>query len=123
MFFILNLFITRAGLYEAFQVPYETVGGYAPIYAGLLFFGFLYTPISMVLSLFLNALSRKHEYEADHYAVETTGVREPFITALKKLTVDNLSDLSPHPLKVFMEFSHPPVLRRIEALKRGAGRA
>ncbi|MDF7808475.1 M48 family metallopeptidase [Pontiellaceae bacterium B12219] len=111
MFFILSLFITKAGLYAAFGIE-DT-----PLYAGLIFFGFLYAPISMILGLLGNILSRKHEFEADAYAAETTKAPGKMINALKKLSVDNLSNLTPHPLKVFLEYSHPPVLERIKALR------
>jgi len=114
MFFILSLFITQPGLYEAFGIessPEET------LYAGLLFFGFLYAPMSMILGLLGNILSRKHEYQADAFSAETTQEPAEMIHALKKLSVDNLSNLTPHPLKVFLEYSHPPVLERIKALR------
>jgi STE24 endopeptidase len=71
----------------------------------------------MILGLLGNILSRKHEYEADAFAAETTKAPDEMISALKKLSVDNLSNLTPHPLKVFLEYSHPPVLERIKALK------
>ncbi|MBM4153316.1 MAG: M48 family metallopeptidase, partial [Kiritimatiellaceae bacterium] len=116
MFFILSLFITKEGLYAAFGVDGT------PIYAGFIFFGFLYSPISQILSLLGNILSRKHEFEADAYAAETTQKPEDLVTALKKLSVDNLSNLTPHPLKVFLEYSHPPVLERIKALRSIRGR-
>jgi STE24 endopeptidase len=111
MFFILSLFISKEGLYAAFGI------GGTPLYAGLIFFGFLYAPISMILGLLGNMLSRKHEFEADAYAAETTQAPGKMIAALKKLSVDNLSNLTPHPLKVFLEYSHPPVLARIKALR------
>jgi STE24 endopeptidase len=120
MLYILSLFLRRLGLYEAFGVAYEPfASGALPIYAGIVFFGFLFTPINLLLSIFSNVLSRGFEYEADAYAAETTGESEPMISALKKLSVDNLSNLTPHPLKVFLQYSHPPVLQRIEAIRRG----
>ena len=115
MLFILSIFITEPGLYQAFRIesaPRET------LYAGFIFFGFLYAPISMILGLLGNILSRKHEFEADAFAAETTGEPTALIDALKKLSVDNLSNLTPHPLKVFLEYSHPPVLERIKALRK-----
>lgn len=112
MFFILSLFINNRGLFAAFKME-ET-----SIYASLLFFGFLYAPIEMVLSVFGNMLSRRHEYEADAYAVKTYGRPDSMISALKKLSVENLSNLTPHPLKVFLGFSHPPVLERIRAIEK-----
>jgi len=112
MFFILSFFINNPGLFSAFKV--EEVS----IYGSLFFFGFLYTPISMVFSVLSSILSRKHEYEADYFAVTTFKEgKEDFINALKKLSVDNLSNLTPHPLKVFLSYSHPPVLKRIKAIK------
>lgn len=111
MFFILSLFINNPELFAAFKM--ENIS----IYASLFFFGFLYTPINMVFSLLLGILSRKHEYEADYYAVSTYKNPQAFIAALKKLSVDNLSNLTPHPLKVFLHYSHPPVLKRIEAIR------
>ena len=63
-------------------------------------------------------LSRKHEYESDTYAVTTYRKPEAMIEALKKLTVHNLSNLTPHPLKVFLQYSHPPVLERIKAIRK-----
>ena len=112
MFFILSLFITRPELYAAFGIEGT------PLYAGLIFFGFLYAPINMILGLLGNILSRKHEFEADAFAAQTTHAPENLISALKKLSVDNLSNLTPHPLKVFLEYSHPPVLERIKALRK-----
>ncbi len=117
MFFILSLFISRPGLYEAFRLDMASVAGAPPVYAGLILFGFLYAPISMLIGLAQNILSRRHEYEADAYAVRTAGDPDAMIEALKKLSVDNLSNLTPHPLKVFLEYSHPPVLQRIRAIR------
>jgi STE24 endopeptidase len=87
------------------------------IYASLFFFGFLYTPISLLLSIAGKVLSRKYEFESDAYAAQTYQRPAAMIAALKKLTVDNLSNLTPHPAKVFLSYSHPPVLQRIRALK------
>ena len=72
----------------------------------------------MIFSIFGNILSRGHEYKADAYAVKSHKKLEPMIIALKKLSTDNLSNLTPHPLKVFLSYSHPPVLKRIQAIRR-----
>ena len=114
MFFILSLFLRNEGLFAAFKMEHIS------IYASLLFFGFLYTPISMIISMGTNILSRKHEYQADAFAAETYRQPHAMISALKKLTVDNLSNLTPHPLKVFLSYSHPPVLERIQKLRKMA---
>ncbi|MBZ0265646.1 M48 family metallopeptidase [bacterium] len=113
MFFVLSLFLENRGLHDAFGMEHVS------IYASLIFFSFIYSPVSMILGLFSTITSRKHEYQADAFAAKTTGNPESMITALKKLSVTNLSNLTPHPLKVFLEYSHPPVLARIEALREG----
>ena len=114
MLWILSLFLGREGLFAAFYVSEPSV------YAGLLFFGLLFTPVELVLSILVNLFSRQNEFEADRFAAETTGSGEPLIAALKKLSADNLSNLTPHPLAVFLDYSHPPVLQRIAALRQGA---
>jgi STE24 endopeptidase len=111
MFCILSLFINNRELFAAFKMQETSV------YASLLFFGFLYSPIQMVLSIFGNMLSRRHEYDADAYAVNTYKDPVAMIAALKKLSVENLSNLTPHPLKVFLSYSHPPILERIRAIR------
>ena len=111
MFFLLSLFVTQRELFEAFYMQSVSV------YAGLLLFGLLFTPLEFLLSLAMNALSRNNEYEADRFAVETTQHPESFIDALKKLSKDNLSNLTPHPFYVKMNYSHPPVVERIKAIK------
>jgi STE24 endopeptidase len=88
------------------------------IYASLIFFLFLYAPISSLISIFFNIFSRKHEYEADTWAVETTELGQALVSGLKKLSVHNLSNLTPHPLNVFLNYSHPPVLERIKKIER-----
>jgi len=111
MFFILSFFINNQNLFAAFKMEHLSV------YASLVFFGFLYIPISMFLSVIQNIISRKYEYEADKYSVTTYKHPQEMIEALKKLSVDNLSNLTPHKMKVFLEYSHPPVLDRIKAIK------
>lgn len=115
MFYLLSQVIHQPGLYEAFGLPGERP---LPIYAGLIFFGFLYAPISYLLGIATNVLSRKFEYEADAFAVRTTGGAEPLVRGLKQLAVDNLSNLTPHPWMVFVEYSHPPLLDRLRAMRR-----
>ena len=87
------------------------------LHLNLLAFALLYSPVSMLLGLGMNKLSRKHEYEADAYAAETFSARD-LQEALKKLSFDNLSNLFPHPLYVRMHYSHPPLLKRLEALEK-----
>lgn len=115
MFFLLSLMIREPVFFEAFGITRPSV------YAGIVFFGLLYTPVDLTLSVFGNWMSRGFEYEADAFAVTTGNHPESMIEALKKLSVDNLSNLKPHPLKVILDYSHPPVLQRIEAIQRLSG--
>ena len=112
MLYILSLFINNRELFAAFRMQEMSV------YASILFFAFLYSPIEMIFSVFGNILSRRNEYEADSYAVKTYKKPLSMIAALKKLSVENLSNLTPHPLKVFLSYSHPPVLERIRAIRK-----
>ena len=111
IFALLPLFLYNDTLAAAFAMKQSSV------YAGLVFFGFLFTPISVFLSIFSSALSRRFEYQADAYAVETTGQAAAMIAALKKLNVDNYAHLTPHPFVVALRYSHPPILARIRAIR------
>ena len=111
MFGLLSIFLQVPALYDAFFMEQMSV------YAGLLFFGMLYSPIDSILSIFMQKMSRKHEYEADHFAASTIEKSEEMVNVLKKLSRDNLSNLTPHPLYVYLNYSHPPVLKRIEAIR------
>ena len=87
------------------------------IYASLLFFSILYSPVDLIISIITSYISRKHEFEADQFAKKSLGSSINLINALKKLTVTNLSNLTPHPFTVFLSYSHPPVINRIRALE------
>jgi len=112
LFFVLSIFLDSPRLYDAFYMEQQS------IYSGILFFGLLYTPLEMVLSVIIHALSRKNEYEADRFAAETIQHPQHLIEALKKLYAGNLSNLIPHPFYVFLNYSHPPLLKRIHAILR-----
>ncbi|MBE0638694.1 MAG: M48 family metallopeptidase [Bacteroidales bacterium] len=84
---------------------------------GVLAFGILYSPISMVLGIIMNLISRKNEYAADRFAAMNFD-KNSMMEALKKLSVKNLSNLRPHPAVVFVSYSHPPLLQRLEAINR-----
>jgi len=110
MLFILSLFIDNPILARALGAQEGS------FHMGILAFGILYSPISMILGLLMNMLSRKNEFAADHFAGinYNAGYLQE---ALKKLSVNNLSNLRPHPAYVFVYYSHPPVLKRLEALE------
>ncbi len=114
--FLLQFFLHTKPLYDAFGVSFDSINGQSPIYGGIFFFGLLYAPVSMLTGIAGKSLSRRWEYEADAYASRTTGAPDALADALKRLSVDSLSDLTPHPFKVFLEYSHPPVLARVKAL-------
>jgi len=111
VFFLLSRFVRNEQLFSAFKMEHLSV------YASLFFFGFLYAPIGMATGIVGSFMSRRHEFQADAFAVETCGNEEAMITSLKKLSVDNLSNLTPHPLKIFLSYSHPPVIERITAIR------
>ncbi len=110
-FYILSLLVGSVTLSQALGV--ET----ASFHIGLIAFGVLYSPISEITSLFMNAFSRKFEYQADNYAKENYNANA-LISALKKLSKNSLSNLTPHPLYVKIHYSHPTLLQRFLNLKK-----
>jgi len=91
-------------------------GTQAAIHLNLIAFTILFSPISGITGLLMSLYSRRNEFEADRYAKETFD-GNALASALKKLSVDSLSELYPHPAYVFFHYSHPPLLQRLEALK------
>ncbi len=111
MMFLLGQFINTPALSNALG------SSVAVLALGMIGFFMLYSPVSILLSIVTNSLSRKHEYEADNYAKETFGAL-PLMEALKKLSKDNLTNLTPHPAFVFLYYSHPTLLQRINNLEK-----
>lgn len=107
--FILSLFINNPEVSLAIGVSQPS------FHAALIGFGILYSPISEITGLVMNYLSRKFEFQADDYAKKTFAGK-PLITSLKKLSKNSLSNLTPHPAYVFMNYSHPPLIDRIRNL-------
>lgn len=107
--YILSLLIGNPELSKALGA--EQTG----FHLGLIAFGILYSPVSTILGLGMNIFSRKNEFEADAFAGRNYHP-ESLMTALKKLSVKNLSNLRPHPVVVFFHYSHPPLLKRLESL-------
>ena len=101
-------------LYEAFLVPEPSV------YAGLVCFAILLSPLETSVSLALNTVTRSYEYEADRFAVETAPIGSALSSALKRLSVGHLSNPNPHPLYVAVNYSHPPLAERLEAIETRA---
>ena len=112
MLFVFSKIMNDLDLFSVFGV-YEL-----SVHAGLLFFSMLYAPVSMVTSIISSIISRKNEFSADKYSFETTNNKEALISMLIGLAANNLAHLTPHPFKVFLTYSHPPVLDRIEAIRK-----
>ncbi len=111
MLYIMSLFIFNKELSIALGAKE------LQLHLNLIAFTMLYAPISFITGIVSNVVSRKNEYEADHFAIESTNPTD-LPLALKRLSVDNLSNLQPHPTYVFFHYSHPPLLKRLEAMKR-----
>ncbi len=109
--FLASLFMGQPALLAAFGVHQVSV------WCGLALFMVVYTPLSGITSVAIGFQTRAHEYDADRFAVETTRRADAMISALKKLSKDNLSNPAPHPLIVALHHSHPPVWKRIEAIR------
>ncbi|MFV0538773.1 MAG: M48 family metallopeptidase [Dysgonomonas sp.] len=107
--FLLSLFLGNQDIAIALG------GKEASFHLGMIAFSVLFTPISLVISIFSSILSRKNEYQADAYAAGF-GLSEPLISGLKKMHVKSLSNLNPDPLYVFFYYSHPTLLQRVQAL-------
>ena len=110
LFFLLSIFISLPSLFNAFYMDVPSA------YGGLIFFGILYSPVEFFLGILLRFHSRRIEYQADRFALETTFAPQALTSALKKLSVQNLSNLTPHPFYVMLNYSHPPILERINAI-------
>ena len=111
LFALLAVFLTDERLFAAFSVETPSV------YAGLVFFVLLLTPVDFLLGIGLHALSRRHERQADGFSARTTGGPADLVSALKVLSRDSLTNLTPDPLYVALNYSHPPVLERIAWLR------
>jgi STE24 endopeptidase len=121
MLFILSLFIRKDSTVA--QALCQALSGLSGLeikqsfHVGILAFGLLYSPLSFILGLIMNQISRKHEYAADRFAginYNTVALMD----ALKKLSVNNLSNLRPHPAYVFFYYSHPTLLQRLHSLQK-----
>ena len=92
-------------------------GSDVSFHLGLIGFTIIFSPISMMSGILMNYISRKNEFEADSYAKETYN-GDDLSLALKKLSVNSLSNIYPHPLYVFFHYSHPPLIKRLRALNK-----
>ncbi len=110
MLFLLSVVVNNPSLSKALGSEN------ASFHLGLIVFGILYSPLSLIIGLLTNWVSRKNEFAADNY-VRVNFKAELLAAALKKLSVKNLSNMMPHPAYVFFHYSHPPLLQRLEKLE------
>jgi STE24 endopeptidase len=113
---VFTLFVLSTLMFEE-TVSIALGGTQLAVHLNLVAFGILFSPISGITGLFMKIYSRRNEFEADAYARETFDGKA-LSDALKRLSVDSLSVLYPHPLYVFFHYSHPPLLERLNALSR-----
>jgi len=114
LLFLLSLFIAPGG--EIAQAAADALGAQPSFQIGVLVFGILFAPISTILGIFMNIISRKNEYEADAFARDYYS-GEQLSQALIKMSVNHLSNLNPHPAFVFVNYSHPPLMARLKGLR------
>ncbi len=107
-----SLCISRPELFATFGVTNSSY------YVGLVLYFILIRPLAVLLGIGMNYWSRRDEFAADRFAAESMGDPNPLIQALKRLSKDSLSNLTPHPLLVSLHFTHPPVLARVLELKK-----
>ena len=111
LFFVLGQLMNNPDLFAAFGMSHVST------YASMILVSILLSPIMRFSSLFTNFISRKFEFEADEFSVETFRQPARLIDALKKLSVDSFSHLTPHRLRIAIDYTHPPVLQRIQVLR------
>jgi len=111
LFFLASIMITWEPMFRAFG--FEGL----PLYAGFFLVGVLWEPAGFFLSPLGMALSRRFESQADRFAAHVLGTPQPLVHALKKMAKDNLANLRPHPIYVWFNYSHPPLLERVLGLE------
>tara|TARA_A100001011_G_C14175469_1_gene784458 strand:- start:448 stop:1185 length:738 start_codon:yes stop_codon:yes gene_type:complete len=111
MLFILSNFIFNS------QVSYALGGNVSFRHLEIFAFFIIYSPFSSLISILMNIKSRKNEYEADEYAVKNFE-KKPMVDALKRLSKDNLTNLTPHPLYEFINYSHPSISKRLYSIEK-----
>lgn len=120
LFFLLGISTDPDGRFARLLFDAFGVSAISP-HVGLVLFFILFEPAGRLLGVLLNAWSRRHEYEADAYAAEVTGDAAPLASALTKMTSDHLSHPTPAALRVWLDYSHPPLIQRLRALRKGEG--
>jgi STE24 endopeptidase len=114
VFFLFSILVGRPEFFQAFGVREPSA------HTGLVLLPIVLIPVDMALGVLAAAVSRRNEYQADRFAVQATGDGQALIDALRTLSSHNLSNLTPHPLYVLLNYSHPPLVSRIQAIQREA---
>jgi STE24 endopeptidase len=109
VFFLFSFLMSRPEFFQAFHVQ-------PSVHAGLALLAIVYAPVDLAIGVATAALSRRNEYEADRFAVRTTGNGGALSKALRTLASHNLSNLTPHPFYVLLNYSHPPLYARLRAI-------
>jgi STE24 endopeptidase len=117
LFWVMGTLMNDPRLFGAFGLNHIAVP------TGLILVWMIYSPLMRFLSMIPHAFSRKHEFEADAFSVATYRNPGALRSALKKLSAENFAHLTPHPLKVFFDYTHPPTLERLRAIERIEGKA
>jgi STE24 endopeptidase len=102
-------------LAEIFSIKENT------FFAELVILSFVFNIVSFPFAPLFSAFSRRHEREADRFAVDLAPNPDALATSLIKLSKDNLSNLHPHPLYAAFHYSHPPVVERVKKIREMAG--
>ncbi len=114
MFYVISFFIFHPVISSTFNMSSVS------IHSGLILASWIFSPLSFCTEIIRGILSRRFEYEADRYSVTTYGDGTELALGLKKLSKENMSNLTPHPMIVFLTYSHPPVLSRVREIARVA---
>jgi len=112
----MGLFLFVFGLFANEPIFTKSLGFLSnSFHSAVIAFAFLIEPISLISGMISSSISRRFEYQADHFVV-LNGLGNELAMALKKLSADNLSNINPHPWYVFFNYSHPPLFQRLNAL-------
>lgn len=113
LFFLMSVFLAEPGLSQAFHMQLPSN------YSGLVFFSLLLSPLDLIVGPLFKWYSRKNEFEADKFVVQTTENPRALVDALKKMAAQSLANLTPHPLYVILHYTHPPLIQRLDRITAG----
>lgn len=115
--FVISLLVNLPLLYKGFGFVSGEVVPYQMMFIGIFLLSLVFGDWGILLSPIMNSLSRHDEFQADAFAKEICGTAEPLCTALVKLNKENLSEIQVPKIYSVFNYSHPPLLERIKALR------